>query len=702
MKTKVRDAVRVALTAAVAISGPVAVGHVHAQATTPAASGQPVETVIVTGRQRSAATDVINERIEQEVAVDLLGAEQISRVGDSTVSLALRRLPGVTLVSDQFIYVRGLGERYSSTTLNGAYVPSPDLTRNVIPLDMFPAEIIDSLSVSKGYSADMPAAFGGGNIDIRTTGIPDEPVISFQLGSGWNSESSDRALTYRGGDDDWQGTDDGTRALPGELSGAFQEYLGDISPNGILRGLNRDGQPHSLAQARAINRDLATSLNRDIDFREESTDPDYSLSAALGNSWYFGEQEQWRFGVIGLGDYGNDTRNRERITRDITDPELAFTTQRSINQVALTGSLNVGLEFGEEQKLEATGMYLRNTEDEASLSTGNTFNVLRQDGRQVRNYRIRFEERELELLQLRGTHTLGDDTLDLLGLTDAGWLGFAKDLTVSWFYSDATARTDIPNEVRIAAEDRIDPTTRDVLSTSLIASGSAAEYRFTELEDEVRSSGWSGAMPFQFGDSKLTLTAGQEEHLKGRSYLQTQLQLGTSVASSLTGTPGEVLSDDNILNPASGFVLQLTRGTGSESYLAAERVDAAFVKFDLELQDSWRFAGGARYEQFRQVTLPVDQHQYDIDVPKIGVPADQLSSLITDEDDLYPALSLTYMAKDFWAEDFQLRFGWSETVARPDLREISPAIYIDPLTEARVGGNPNLEHADIMNVDLRA
>src|SRR5687768_3171093 len=276
MRISLRDAVRIAIAFSAA-------GHIGlaSSAESPAAGvvanttdTGPSEEVVVIGRQRSAATDVMQERIEQEVVVDLLGAEQISRVGDSTVSLALRRLPGVTLVSDQFIYIRGLGERYSSTTLNGAYVPSPDLTRNVIPLDLFPAEIIESLSVSKGYSADMPAAFGGGNVDIRTTGIPDEPVIDFQFGSGWNTNSSDKFLTYEGGDDDWQGSDDGTRALPREIGGAIQEYLGDLSPNGILRGLNRDGQPHSIAQAQAINRELATSLNRNVEFRNESTDPD--------------------------------------------------------------------------------------------------------------------------------------------------------------------------------------------------------------------------------------------------------------------------------------------------------------------------------------------------------------------------------------------------------------------------------------------
>ena len=121
------------------------------------AAASQLEEIVVVGRQRSVATDVLQERIEAEVVADIVSSEQISRVGDSTVSLALRRLPGVTLVGDQYVYIRGLGERYSSTTLNGAYVPSPDLTRNVIPLDLFPAEIVETISIQKGYTPDRPA-----------------------------------------------------------------------------------------------------------------------------------------------------------------------------------------------------------------------------------------------------------------------------------------------------------------------------------------------------------------------------------------------------------------------------------------------------------------------------------------------------------------------------------------------------------------
>jgi hypothetical protein len=713
MKTRIRDAVRLALTVSMAVVTAPQSHHAYAQAADVSEAdaaaateeSRPVlEEVVVTGRQRSSATDVVQERIEHEVVVDLLGAEQISRVGDSTASLALRRLPGVTLVGDQFIYIRGLGERYSSTTLNHAHVPSPDLTRNVIPLDLFPAEIIDSLAVNKGYTPDMPAAFGGGNVDIRTTGVPDELVFNLQVGSGWNSGNSDESLTYRGGGDDSLGTDDGTRALPREIIDAVGTYQGDLTPTGILRGLRRDGRPHTIADAEAINRQLATNLNRDLDFREQSTDPDLNGEATLGNSWRFGAGEQWRFGALGLVDYGNQWRNRDRTNRSSIEPEtVSFTTQRTINQVSLTGSLNLGVGFTDDHQIEATGLYLRNTEDETSLSTGNNVNFLRADGRQLRNYRIRYEERDLKLLQFRGSHTLGEGALELVG--DAlEWLDFARDLNVSWYWSDATARTEVPNEVLFSAEDAIDPQTGALISTGVRASASAAEYRFTELQDEVRSYGWSVSKPFTLSGFSVTLSGGGATYQKGREYLQTQFGLGTTALganSVLAGTPGQVFTDEHILDPDNGFALSIG-GIGTESYLAAEMIDAAFAKFDMDWNDTVRLVGGVRWEDFKQLAVPVDQYEFDVNVGKIPIPLEQLPSLVTAEDDYYPSLALTYIRPDFWAEDFQLRFGWSETVTRPDLREVSPSTYIDPFTEARVRGNPDLMTADLLAFDIRA
>lgn len=667
-------------------------------------AGPPLlEDIEVIGRQRSAADQILQERIDAEVVSDLVSIEQISRVGDSTVSLALRRLPGVTLVGDQFIYIRGLGERYSSTTVNGAYVPSPDLTRNVIPMDLFPAEIVESISIQKGYSADQPAAFGGGNVDIRTRSLPDDFVFNVSIGVGSNSESSSDGLTYQGGGDDDLGTDDGTRALPREISAAIQAYRGNISQTNILNELLLDGEFHSFEEAQLINRQLATSLNRDVDFESRSMDPDMSLELSAGNSWYLGDAEQWKIGMLALGDYSNTWRNRERTIRSASDPANDFDEQlRTTNQVVLTGTFGIGIDFAEEHRIEATGIFLRNTDDEASLTLGHNFNFQRASGQRLRNYRIRYEERELELFQVRGSHTIGQATIDLFDR----WvnLGFAEDLRVEWYYSEATAKTDIPSEIQFSARDVIDPDTEELISTSIRSSLSAAEYRFTDLEDTATSFGSKVVMPFTFGNNRVEVSGGYDYYEKGRGYLQTQLQLGTQAAAAgpvLIGTAGQVFTDANILDPLNEFALTIG-GIGTESYLAGETVDATWGKVDLTFSERWRVTAGLRWEDFERLAVPINPLEFDPDIGIITVPDEELANLAKTADDYYPSLAVTLIQPGFWAQDFQLRFGWSQTVARPDLREISDATYIDPMTEARVRGNPALLDSDLSNFDLRA
>jgi outer membrane receptor protein involved in Fe transport len=664
-----------------------------------------IEEIVTIGRLRSTALDVIGARLEEDVVSDFLGAAAISRVGDSTVSAALRRVPGLTLVNDQFVYVRGLGERYSSVQLNGAQVPSPDLTRNVIPLDIFPTEIIDALEVQKGYSPEVPAAFGGGNINIRTRSIPNGPILNVEIGSGFNSDAGDDGYTYRGGNRDSLGRDDGTRAFPTRLQDALNTYNGGVNPTQILAGLNRDGNFHFLSEAEAVNRGLAATLNRDVGLQPKSLGPDGSVELALGHRWFVSEDDAWRIGAMGLFSYDNTWRNRERVERDVADPlTLVENKLRTINQVSTTGVLNLGLSFLSDHEIATSSFFLRNTEDEAALATRTNNNFQRADGRQLRDYDVRYEQRELMANQIRGHHVIGQDTRESIRLFDHDWL---DGLTFDWHSSDSTAETDIPNEIKFSAEDTIDPDSGDVISTSIRRSNSAADYRFTFLEDEVRSGGWDLMKPYYFENVEVEISGGQDLSDKARSYKQTQFGLGTTALAAspiLVGTPETVFTDANILNPANGFALSVG-GIGTESYLAAQKTDAGYLKADVLVNDKWRFAGGVRSEQFQQVSLPIDLLQYDASRGQCALsPCDEaaLQRIAFEEDELYPALALTRMFEDVWAEDFQIRLGLSQTVARPDLREVSGSAYIDPLTETRIRGNPALVSSPIDNVDLRA
>ncbi len=237
-----------------------------------------VEEMLVTGRQQSAAQSVVTERMEEAFAADLMSADQIARTGDSNVAIALTRVTGVTLIEGKYPYVRGLGERYITTTLNGAAVPSPELTRNVLPLDLIPSSIVQSLKVQKAYSPELPANFGGGSVDIRTKGVPDEFVFSGSLGTGTNSESTD-GLTHASHGE--------KHSMPQELRSALDTYQGVVGEQRIGDFYKRANQSVTNAQRDAFaaqtNRDLVLSLNRDVQIYKKSLPADFSGSLVLGN-----------------------------------------------------------------------------------------------------------------------------------------------------------------------------------------------------------------------------------------------------------------------------------------------------------------------------------------------------------------------------------------------------------------------------------
>ena len=664
-----------------------------------------IEEVVVLGRFKAAATDIVSERIDSDVPVDLLDAEGISRVGDSDVAQALRRVPGLTVAQGKFVYVRGLGERYSSALLNGAAVPSPDLTRNVLPLDIFPADIIDALAVQKGFSPEMPAAFGGGNVDIRTKQVPEDRVFSVELSTGWNTGSGDDGLSYHGGGDDRIGEDDGTRALSGTLREAIQTYRGNISSVNIFNTLRRAGGTPTLAHAEALNRQLATALNRDIDIGPEDLSPDVKGEITGGYRWFLGER--WEFGFLALGSYANEWRNRNRINRNVANPETDFSrTQRTVESVNITGTANFGLRFTDDHEIGTMSMLLRNTEDDASFSLTcqqGQFNDCADDNpTQGRVADIRFEQRELIVNQVRGEHTLGDDTYEVLPFLER--LQLLRDTTVTWYYSEAEATTDIPNEVRVGSLDVLDAPYGNVVGTSIRSSGTAGDFRFSDLADDVETWGSDVTVPLRAGAWDIELSGGYDYARKARSYEQISLGIGSTTPGFSTiaeGPPSQVFSDTNLMNPENGFITLLgVGGFGLESYYAAQITEATYGKFDILIDETWRISGGARWENFIQVSVPVDLLEFG--GSRIPFSAQEIADATINEEDIYPSLALTYIRPGFWSDEFQLRFSWGETVARPDLREVSQSTYIDPLTEARVRGNPFLVPSTLTNFDLRA
>jgi TonB-dependent receptor len=675
-----------------------------------------IEEVVVTGRFISSSQQLVNERMNDAFATDLLGEDTISRLGDSTVAAALRRVPGLTLVQDKYVYIRGLGERYSQSTLNRAQIPSPDLTRNVIPLNVFPTSIVESLRVQKAWSADLPANFGGGAVDIRTKGIPDELTFRFEAGLGQNSVNPSNVASYRGGSDDAWGVDDGTRAMPAELRQALVDYQGNPSVNSILGFMQRQDPNATLYDAQMRNRELALALNRDIGLTSESADPDYSLRADFGNRFDLGADWQAGFNVGGSYDAG--WRFRRTYTADYGQPEEQNgTREESTRDINIAGTLNLGLAFTEDHEISTTSLFLRNTDDETEVYDFFNENRLLSGGRGFRGYRLQFEEREMLTHQVDGTHYLGVATRDrfpwLRGILER----VPTETKIEWFYSTSTAQTEIPNQVSVASETFTDRVSGAVESDTVRLTSSAADYRFTDLNDEVDNYGWSLTVPMQLRRSYFEVSGGYDHAQKSRTYEQTQFSLGylsVNEPSVLEGSLSDVFSDANILadvpdtgSPVAGARVFLNnavfdrQGTNSNSYIAATMTDSIWGKVDWTWRDTWRFAVGARWEDYRQAAVDWNPWGFSAAEPQITTDVDALANSTFSEDRVYPAAGITYMG-DLWAETFQLRLGYSETAVRPDLREITDSSYIDPITGDLVRGNPGVVPSDIDNLDLRA
>lgn len=642
--------------------------------TQPATAEEDVERISVSGRLMSSAASAAAERREQPYVAELLGMEQISRAGDSNAATALRRVTGLTLVKDKFIYVRGLGERYSSTLLNGAQVPSPDPTRNVIPLDMFPAGIIESLVVQKAYSPELPAAFGGGNVNIRTTAIPLQTTFSASVGTGYNSLNSDDGFSYAGGSDDWRGKDDGLRGISPALSAAQAQY-GTLTPVNIAEALGGINAAN-LAQAETIVRELGTAFNRDIDVERTSVKPDFDGSVSFGSR--FDLAKNVVFGVMSGVSYDRATQNIEEQERYYSvsgDNLLPLNRYDDIkgteHQVKLSGMLNFGLELGVDHRLETATIYLRDTKDEIKIKNGDSIETINEANRSNTDTSILYEERSMLSNQLRGRHNFP----------------YLMDLALDWQYTDAKARRYAPGEVEYR---RLNETQADGSVFSFLRRNqNAVNYSFGDMKDNTENFSWNAKLPLTLGKAEMTLSGGYSYFERSRNAQTDRFNFDTVGYSlqQLSGSFSEIFSDDNILNPDNGFKISNVT-TQADDYLAAQMIDAGYGALELNYDYKFRLNLGVRYEDFKQISLP------------IGADGD-ISGNLTDsvllEDGFYPALSLTWFIND----DLQARFGYSKTVVRPDLREVTPVLYVDPLTDFKVTGFAGLKSTDINSADVR-
>ncbi|MFN4023668.1 MAG: TonB-dependent receptor domain-containing protein [Hyphomonas sp.] len=594
-------------------------------------------------------------RSTSEVAA-FLAPEDLARQGDSDAAAALARVTGLSIAQGKFVYVRGLGERYSAARLNGSPLPSPEPLQRVVPLDLFPTKVLENVLVQKTYSVEYPGEFGGGIIDLRTLNIPNDNFLKLSASTSYNTETTGQSgLTHYGSKTDGLGFDNGTRKLPAPVRRAMATGNRIQSPAFTDAELQHMGQAFTNAPLRLLQNNDSIPANG-------------SFSVAGGRKFDFGGFD---LGVVGVLGYSNawQTRNGRAEDGEIDgttlEVESFYDYVQTDHKIGWDALFGLGLDFGDD-KIDWTNLYVRRTTKLTFAREG--FDGLRFAD--VRDERTGWYERELMSTQLNGRHYRGPWTLD-------------------WRTALSQTKRDAPYEMNTRFG--FNP----LVGTYTYPGGNSDNrISFSYLDDQVVS----GAVDLKYVQALSALrdieySAGIESYKNDRS-AQTRIfgfinNSGDTALNFLVfqQRPDFLFANFNI-NPDQ-FVLRETTGAdGASAYDADLEVFGAYAKVDAEIIPLVRVALGVRFEDATQSVAPLNI---------ISSEAQPLAPDPLKEQYFLPAATLTWN----FAEDQQLRLGASKSIGRPQFRELAPQLYFDTDSGRNFIGNPYLTDTEILNVDAR-
>ncbi|AMO73424.1 TonB-dependent receptor domain-containing protein [Sphingorhabdus sp. M41] len=593
--------------------------------------------------------------------VSVLGEAEIARAADGDIAGSLQRVTGLSVVGGRFVFVRGLGERYSLALLNGLPLPSPEPLRRVVPLDLFPTSVIASTVVQKSYSANYPGEFGGGVINLTTKSTPDEPFLKVKFGVSGDSETTGKlGYVYDGSDSDIIGYDDGLRAIPNGLAQALAKNI-PISAGTEFSSTDLQNFAASLnnAETNLIQRNMDIPAN-------------FSAEITGGTSFDVGDA---LVGVVATAGFDNSWRTRggvQQTSQGIVNidgeeglrPDQNFNFVTTENRIIVNGLLGLSAEFG-EHKLRFTNLYIHDTSKEASIKAG--IDAINVDEETLLNQgRTSWFERQLFTTQFVGEFKFDEISLDVRG----AWANSKRDAPYQRTYSYAFDK--------IVAQDFVN---------DLTSPGQSARVQFSDLNDDVYGAGADLGYETNIG-VPVNLTVGYNYYLNDR---QAQRRAFRFVPANGLPNPIEQERIDFLLSDYNVFthkieLREVAAQTSVPAYEAQLEVHAGYGQFDAELSEGLRLNVGVRYEDAMQSVTPILLQ---------GGAATVATSLANDY--WLPAATLTWN----FADDMQFRFAASKTIARPQFRELAPQQFLDLETDRTFIGNPLLTDSELLNFEGR-
>ncbi|MXO75844.1 TonB-dependent receptor plug domain-containing protein [Altererythrobacter aerius] len=609
--------------------------------------------IIVTGRRER------NVARSSDQVVSVLGTAEIARTGEGNIAGALARVTGLSLVGNGFVYVRGLGDRYSLALLNGSPLPSPEPLKRVVPLDLFPTGVIASSLVQKSYSANFPGEFGGGVINLTTRATPDDPFLSIGFGVSGDTETTDQlGYTYYGSKTDWLGYDNGNRDVPPALQAYFDSRQ--------LIGTDP-------VDSTAIARELVTSRNALVQ-RDYNTQPNFSASLSGGKTFAVGDAD---LGVIAAAGYSNKWLTKDIIQQasqsaDLSSLERDFRQVSTDQRILVNGLLGVGLEAG-DNRLRLTGVYIHDTVKKAALALGQK--PAQNGTADFMQQRTAWYERQLFNTQAVAELKL---TPDVSAELRAGYANTKRDAPGELFFE----------YVRTNAES--DPFGQHFVNRLNNGNGGNGGVTYSALSEDL----WSGGVDLTWRTlPTLSFTAGGAWSDTDRTSSRRDFLI--LAPNTFQGQPAIIsaigmLRPDLLLAPGivDGIGITLVEtDPGTPAFDAGLTIKAGYLK------GNWAVGpvsidAGVRYENAVQTTAPI---QVFASVPP-SVPG------VTMEKSYWlPAATVTVDL----GNAMQVRLNGSKTIARPQFRELIAQPYYDPDSNRPYRGNPLLVDSTLINGEAR-
>lgn len=616
---------------------------------------------------------LLKDRQRATTISDAISAEDISRSGSGDAAAAMTKVTGASVVDGKYVFIRGLGERYTATQLNGAEVPSADPNRRAVQLDIFPSSMLENLVTTKNFTPDKPGNFTGGNVNITTKSYPDRMYFTLSTSTSFNSQSTGNQnfLTSQGGSNDWLGIDDGTRAVPDvfddpdlvipDIGFAYTDQEQAMELDRLSKEFNSVMAP--TRKTAPVNQGYAMSFGNQTELFGRQLGFLGSLTYSRNYSMY-DDGRVARYYLAGHVDQSDELTNHY----DLRD-------QKSTEEVLWGGLANLTYKPADLHEFGINIIYNRSADNTARYLAGSFPRDL--TGNAVYETRaLHYIERELQTYQLRGKHNF-----PALGGLQAEWNGSISSNTqdepdLRYFTNNYTIRDfgEVPDTV-YAIRQSIYPI--------------PARY-FRALKEDNTSFSLDMTLPFaQWNGLSSSLKFGGASSVKTRMFRERRFDFAQDRAR-YDGDAEAFFQPENVgileSQSTSGFyrfgnyIKDATQP--SSNYDGTQDVYAAYAMVDLPLTKSLRVITGARFENT------------NIDV---GSMDSSLARGTMDNLDILPAASVLYNVY----EDMNIRASYGRTLARPTFRELAPYASFNFVNDFTFIGNSGLERTLVENYDAR-